>query len=261
MDHKINHHNNRIQWIAGVALVILILTAVILVNPKLQQGSLQLRLNPGPLKTEQRTKKPLESRIQSGIHIVPIRGDCHTANDIDIQLLQTAPQPQNLTAVPARTTQVQFRIIPKDCKLTLRDLDFEWRNMRRHVLDFDEVVHINISQPQAEVRVEKTSQEFPFLFTGNRFICMEGMDAGTLHLVSDTPVVITPENPATVTLSSILFAQNNENPDGTPNGDSRYRLQLLNIANITKTVDFGTFAFPAQTPVDDRWANFCASPS
>lgn len=251
--------NTTTQWIAGIALIIVVVFAVVYANPNLQKGFLQVVQYYNPPK-KVRTEKLATTQVRSENRIVATRGDCRTANDIQVQLLQTAPQPQNLTATPSRTTQVQFKIIPRDCKLTLQDLDFEWRNMRRRVRDFDEVVHMNISQPQAEVRVEKTSQEFPFLFTGNRLICMEGMDAGILDLASDTPIVITKENPATVTLSAILFAQNNENPDGTPNGDSRYRLQLLNIANIPKAVDFGTFVFPARTPVNDYYANFCASP-
>lgn len=251
--------NTKTQWIAGIALVIIVVSAVLYANPNLQKGFLQVvqYFNP-PKKVG--TEKLATTQIKSDSRIVLMRGECRTANDIDVQLLQTAPQPQNLTATPSRTTQVQFKIIPRDCKLTLQDLDFEWRNMRRRAGDFNEVVHMNISQPQVEVRVEKTSQEFPFLFTGNRLICMEGMDAGTIDLASDTPVIVTKENPAVITLSAILFAQNNENPDGTPNGDSRYRLQLLNIANIPKAVDFGTFTFPARTPVNDHYANFCASP-
>lgn len=242
--------NAKIKWIAGgIMAAVVIGTVVVFSNPTLQKGFFKLPSN----------KEMFEYSVRSGrLRLLAELPNCREG-EYSIMLGPESPAEGRivLSRTPGVSTLAQFVITPRNCKLTIQSFDLEWIDLlRTRDRNFNEPRVINLNDVLADTNLR--SGEFTVRFIAEPSpLCMQGANSGTLTLSASQSVTITPQNPGRFTVTGILFAESNANPDGPLATNSEYRFQLTRIANHYPDYLFPNYSFSNTSPLVPGWADRC----
>lgn len=211
---------NNVKLVAGIALVILILVAVLLATPGQQFGLFRLPSSRELFRTALERRLPV---------LPPAIPDC-TSLDYSIR---NGYNGGNISITdPARNIKSllsSFSVIPtRTCNL--RSITMKWQSA-----SWDrEVLHINLLNTSVQISVP-TRNDIPRVesYPNNNNICMATAteDFATLHFRFRDAIAITPATTASVEFYGLIYVSANRNAPQRSVSNSYYHPSIFKINN------------------------------